>query len=59
MLAEGVMKKLIFLLVATVWAVTWSHARAEVLNRIVATVDDEPITLHAHLRHGRVARIID
>lgn len=53
MLAEGVMKKLIFLLVTTVWVMTWSYARAEVLNRIVATVDDEPITLHEVRAFGK------
>jgi peptidyl-prolyl cis-trans isomerase SurA len=53
MLAERVMKKLIFLLVATVWVGTRSYAQAEVLNRIVATVDDEPITLHEVRSFGK------
>jgi peptidyl-prolyl cis-trans isomerase SurA len=53
MLAERVMKKYMFLLVATVWVGTWSYAQAEVLNRIVATVDDEPITLHEVRSFGK------
>lgn len=41
------MKKSLFLLMAGfVGAWTFSFAHAEVLNRVVATVDDEPITLH-------------
>src|SRR5262245_55905915 len=45
MLAEEAMKKRILLLSFVVlgWALP---TRAEVINRIIATVDDEPITLH-------------
>ncbi len=53
MVAEGVMKKLIFLLIAITWIWPWSYAQAEVLNRIVATVDDEPITLHEVRAFGK------
>src|SRR5215213_8246839 len=45
MLAGDTMKKMLLLLSVGILAcVAQSHA--EVLNRIVATVDDEPITLH-------------
>ncbi|MSQ47707.1 MAG: hypothetical protein EXR78_04840 [Deltaproteobacteria bacterium] len=39
------MKKQLFLLSISMW-VSVASSHAEVLNRIVATVDDEPITLH-------------
>ncbi|MGE0685074.1 MAG: SurA N-terminal domain-containing protein, partial [Candidatus Binatia bacterium] len=40
------MKKNMCLLSVAVWVWMLSFAQAEVVNRIVATVDDEPITLH-------------
>jgi parvulin-like peptidyl-prolyl isomerase len=53
MVAEKIMKKHLILLFATVWACSWSFAHAEVLNRVVATVDDEPITLHEVRSFGK------
>lgn len=46
MLAEKVMNKNICLLSVAIWVWMLSLVQAEVINRIVATVDDEPITLH-------------
>jgi peptidyl-prolyl cis-trans isomerase SurA len=47
------MKKYVFSLFVAVWGWTWSSVQAEVLNRIVATVDDEPITLHEVRSFGK------
>lgn len=55
MLAEKVMKKNVCLLSVAIWVWTLSVAQAEVINRIVATVDDEPITLHELRSFGKTA----
>jgi len=52
-LAENIMKKYFFFLSTMVLMWTLPFAQAEVINRIVATVDDEPITLHEVRAFGR------
>jgi peptidyl-prolyl cis-trans isomerase SurA len=47
------MKKNNYLLSVAIWVWTLSFAQAEVINRIVATVDDEPITLHELRSFGK------
>ena len=47
------MKKHIPFLSLTMWLWTLSFAQAEVINRIVATVDDEPITLRELRSFGK------
>ena len=54
MLAERVMMKNISLLCVAMWMWMLSPSQAEVINRIVATVDDEPITLHELRSFGKV-----
>ncbi len=53
MLAGEAMKKRILLLSVALWGWTFAGAHAEVINRIVATVDDEPITLHEVRTFGK------
>ena len=47
------MKKNLFFLSMAIWMWTLSFAQAEVINRIVATVDDEPITLYELRSFGK------
>lgn len=53
MLAESIMKKNIFFLSMAIWMWTFSFSQAEVVDRIVATVDDEPITLYELRSFGK------
>ena len=47
------MKKNICLLSMAIWMWTFSFSQAEVIDRIVATVDDEPITLYELRSFGK------
>ncbi len=54
MVAEKVMKKYILLLSLSACLSLWSFVQAETINRIVATVDDDPITLQEVRAFGKV-----